>query len=206
MPYTFLHMFIEHLVCLRWAPQSEVCFPAPQFLIQPVAHFLPWSHIAGRQMLCHFLPDPLHALLRRATADVLSPRSPAEVRSEGVTQKVESLLTRVANARLPFVESQSQPFQHPTRPFQCLVRFSATEYHEIVRVVHDFRPVLLPTFGLLPSLQHPVHVEVRQQGTDHSPLPRSLSLPPVSLFFPFSSRSSTGTFNHIFTRCSRSEE
>src|ERR1017187_192812 len=121
-------------------------------------------------MLCHFLPDPVHALLRRATADVLSRRSLAEVRSEGVTQKVESLLTGVANARLPLVESQSQPIQYSTRPFQCLVRFSATENHEIVRVVHDFRPVLLPTFGLPPSFQHPVHVEVRQQRADHSPL------------------------------------
>src|ERR1035438_6845640 len=33
-------------------------------------------------------------------------------------------------------------------------------------------------------------------------VPRSLSLPPVNRRFPFPSRSSTGTFNHILIRCS----
>src|SRR5476649_441951 len=118
MPHTLLDVFIEHLVGLRWAPPSEIRFPALQLLIQPIAHFFPGRYIAGPQMLCHFLPDPVHTLLRRAAAYVLSSRSPAEVRSEGITQKVESLLTGVTNARLLFVECQSQPFQHSARPLQ----------------------------------------------------------------------------------------
>src|SRR5450759_2303638 len=87
--------------------------------------------MAGRQMLSHILPDPVHALLRRTVADILPPRSPAEVRSECITQKVESLLAGVANARLLFVKRQSQPPQHSTRPLQRLFRFSATEYHQV---------------------------------------------------------------------------
>jgi hypothetical protein len=38
VPHTLLNMFIERLVCLRWAPPSEVLFPAFPFPIQPVAH------------------------------------------------------------------------------------------------------------------------------------------------------------------------
>jgi len=94
---------------------------------------------------------------------MLPPRSPAVVRSERVSQKVESLLTRVPYARLLFVESQSQPPHHSTRPLQCLRRFSTAEDHEVIRVIHDARPPLLPTSGLPPSLQHPVHVEIREQ-------------------------------------------
>ena len=88
----FLHMLIEHFVSLDRAPQAEVRFPASQFLVQPIPHFFPWPHIAGLEMLSHFLFDPVHALLRRTTSDVLPPRAPAEVRPECITQKLEPLL------------------------------------------------------------------------------------------------------------------
>src|SRR5271169_3521772 len=104
-------------------------------------------------MLSHFLFDPIHALLRRTTANVLPPCAPAEVRAECITQKVEPLLTGVSNARLRLVESQPQPRQRAARPAQCLVRFAATEDHEVVRIRHDSRLKLFSPFGLLPSLQ-----------------------------------------------------
>src|ERR1035441_421489 len=85
-------------------------------------------------MLAHTLFDPVHTLLRRTTADVLPPQALAEVRPECITQKIELLLTGVPNTRLLLVESQSQPRQHSTRPSQCLVRFSRSEEHEVVRV------------------------------------------------------------------------
>src|ERR1019366_1850204 len=170
MPHTFLHMFIEHFVSPRRAPEAEVRFPASHLLVQPIPHFFPWPHIAGLEMLSHFLFDPVHALLRRTISDVLPPRAPAEVRPEGITQKVELLFTSVPYARLPLVERQPQPRHHRLHPTQCLFRFSATENHEVVRVRHDARLKLLPTFGLFPSLQHPVHVQIREQRTDHTSL------------------------------------
>src|SRR3984893_7554807 len=119
-------------------------------------------------MLPHILPGPVHALLRRTAADILPPRSPTEVRSECISQKIESFLSGVPKARLLFVEGQPQPRQYTSRPLQCLFRLSATEDHEVVRVIDYPRPILFSTSGPLPSLQHPVPVEIGQQRADHS--------------------------------------
>src|ERR1039457_6760076 len=54
--------------------------------------------------------------------------------------------------------------------YWCLCRFAAAENHEVVRIVLDSRPKLLRPTGLTPSLQHPVHVQVREQGADHTTL------------------------------------
>src|SRR5882762_8683189 len=53
------------------------------------------------------------------------------MRSECISKKVESLHTGVTNARLLLVECQSQTIQHSPRPLQRLVRFSATEDHQV---------------------------------------------------------------------------
>src|SRR5213593_3767497 len=108
-------------------------------------------------MLAHCLFDPGDALGRRAVAHVLPPRARAVVRPKGVSQKIESLSTGVPDTRLLLVESQFQPLQHPMRPLQCLLRFSATENCKVVRIVHYVRPILAPTPGLPPALPHPLH-------------------------------------------------
>src|ERR1039457_776515 len=71
---------------------------------------------------------------------------------------------------LLLVQCQFQPLQHPTRPSQCFCRFAATEDHKVVRVVYDSRPKLLRPPGLSPSLQHPVHIQICEQRTDHTSL------------------------------------
>src|SRR5271157_474100 len=124
---------------------------------------LPRAVIARRQMLPHVPLHLAHALLGWTVSDVFPASPPAEVRSECIPQKVESLPPRIPEARLLLVQCQFQPLQHPARPFQCLCRFAAAEYHEVVRVVHDSRPKLLRPPGLTPSLQHPVHIQVREQ-------------------------------------------
>src|ERR1700730_3544494 len=131
-------------------------------------------------MLPHILPGPVHALLRRTAADIHPPRSPTEVRSECISQKIESFLSGVPKARLLFVEGQPQPRQYTSRPLQCLLRLSATEDHEVVRVIDYPRPILFSTSGPLPSLQHPVPVEIGQQRGDHSPLRGAAILVPAT--------------------------
>src|SRR5258708_17306927 len=65
------------------------------------------------------------------------------------------------------------PCYHLPRPTQCLCRFAATENHEIIRVVHDMGVKLLSPFGVPPTLQQTVHVQVGEHGTGHSSLRRS---------------------------------
>src|SRR5579871_6723876 len=166
MPYTLLHTFVDRPVSLRRASQSEVRFPAPQSLIQPDAHLLPRSYMLRLQQVSHFLFDPVHALLRRTPSDVLSPRPRTVVRLECIAQKIESLPPGIPEARLLFLQCQFWPPQHPTRPLQCLRRFSTTEDHEVIRVIHYARPKLPRPTGLPPSLQHPVHIQVCEQRTD----------------------------------------
>ena len=47
MPCPLFRVFVDRPIRPRRAPQSEVCFPASQLLIQPVPHFLPRSVVAG---------------------------------------------------------------------------------------------------------------------------------------------------------------
>src|SRR5450759_1048021 len=170
VPHCVIDMLVNRPVSLARRTTAEVCSPAFQYLIQPLTHLFPWLHVARHQQLSHFRLDPGHALLRRTVPEILPPRSRTVVRSECVSQKIESLLTGVPDTRLLLVESQLQPLQHPARPVQCLRRFPATENHKIVRVVHHVRPKLLSPPALPPALQHPVHVQVGEHRTDHPAL------------------------------------
>src|SRR5713101_5856383 len=190
IPHTIIHVLIDCLIRPAFAPAAEVLLPASQLPIQLRTDLLPRCSVPPLQQLTHFLLYPAHALVRRTVSDVLPPVPRIDVRSECISQKIESLLPGIPNARLLFVECQIQPPQHPTCPFQCLLRLSATEDHEIIRVVHYMRPKLLPPPGLPPALQHPVHVQVCQRRTDHSSL-RSAAIiilparyPPFPVFVP----------------------
>src|SRR5207247_10187008 len=80
------------------------------------------------------------------------------------------------------------------RPLQCLLRFAATEDHEVIRIVHDLRSKLLPSPRLPPALPHPVHVQIGERWADHPAL-RSTSIvilparqPPLPVFLPLLDR------------------
>ena len=88
---------------------------------------------------------------------------------ERVTQKVEALLSRLLDAGLRLIQGDPHPCYHLPRPIQCLRRFAATENHEIIRVVHDMGVKLLSPFGVPPTPQQTVHVQVGEHGTGDSP-------------------------------------
>src|SRR5579862_2388988 len=83
-------------------------------MIQLVAHFLPWLRVAAPQMLAHIFPELVHALLRRTVAQVRTPRPPAEMWPECITQKIESLPPGIPQTRLLLVERQVQARHYPT--------------------------------------------------------------------------------------------
>ena len=108
VPHAIIDLSIHRPVRLRGSPTVEVCSPASQFPIQPLADFFPWSHVARDQQVAHFLLDPGHALHRRTVSDVLPSRSHTIVRPEGIAQKIKVFPTGIAETRLLFVQGQLQ--------------------------------------------------------------------------------------------------
>src|SRR6516165_310680 len=92
------------------------------------------------------------------------------MRPERVTQKAEALLARLLDAGLRLIQGDSHACYHLPRPIQRLGRLAATENHEIIRVVHDMSVKLLSPFGVPPTLQQTVHVQVGEHGTGNSSL------------------------------------
>ena len=88
---------------------------------------------------------------------------------ERVTQKAEALLTRLLDAGLRLIQGDTHPCYHLPRPIQCLSRFAATENHEIIRIGDYMGVKLLSPFGVPPSLQQTIHIQVGQHGAGHSP-------------------------------------
>src|SRR5215472_10437823 len=99
------------------------------------------------------------------------------MRPERVAQKVEALLTRLLDTGLRLIQGDPHSCDYLPRPIQRLGRFAATENHEIVRVVHDMSVELLPPFGVPPTLQQTVHVQVGEQRAGHP----SLRCPAVAI-------------------------
>src|SRR5713101_1834676 len=187
-------------------PVTEVVRPPPQHAIQAIAHLGPRCDILAHQQVSHFLPQPSNALLRRTRPEICVTILPKTMRPEAVSQKIKPLSPCLLDAGLRLVQRESNPGHHTPRPIQCLCRAAATENHEIIGVVDHLGSEHLTPPGDPPVLQKTVHVQVGEQGTDDAALWSSTgaSLPPLTRGVPFSSRSSTGTFNHILIRRSMS--
>jgi hypothetical protein len=172
-----------------------VCRPASEHPIEPIPHLRPRPDVARRQQASHLLLDARHALLRRTRSQIPMACLPIAMWPKRVTRKVEALFARLPNTGLRLIQSEFQPRHHLPRPFQCLLRFAATEDHEIIRVVDYLRLKSLSPFGVLPTLQQTVHVQVGEHRAGHptlrSPavaiLPSRQSALPV--FVPFLDRS-----------------
>src|ERR1700684_3438625 len=115
---------------------------------------------------------------------------PKTMRPEAVSQKFKPLSPRLLDAGLRLVQRESDPSHHPPRPIQCLRRAAATENHEIIGVVdHPGAENLTPS-GDSPVVQKTVHIQVGEQGTNHTTLRGSAgaSLPTAdprfSVFIP----------------------
>src|SRR5215471_653107 len=100
----------------------------------------------------------------------MRPPYPCTLLQHTVTQKVEALLTRLLDAGLRLIQGDPHPCYHLPRPIQCLCRFTTTENHEIIRVVNDMGVKLLSPFGVPPTLQQTVHVQVGEQRAGHPSL------------------------------------
>src|SRR5215469_11262238 len=180
MPYALINVVINRLI--RRGPSSiaEVRRPASQNLIQPVPHLLPGPRVAGHQKVSHLFLDACHRLLRRACPQIPMAILLVAMRPERVSQKVEALLTRLLDAGLRLIQGDPHPCYHLPRPIQCLCRFPATQNHEIIREIHDMSVKLLSPFGLPPTLQQTVHVQIGEHWAGHPTLrsPAVAILPP----------------------------
>src|SRR5215470_7946812 len=170
MPYALINVVTNRPIRRCPGSVAEVRRPAPQDLIQPVPHPLPGPRVARHQKLSHLVLDACHRLLRRTCPQIPTTILLVAMRPERVTQKVEALLTRLLDAGLRLIQGDSHPCYHLPRPIQCLCRFSATENHEIVRVVHDMSVKLLSPFGVPPTLQQTVHVQVGEHRAGNASL------------------------------------
>src|SRR6202158_1619929 len=106
---------------------------------------------------------------------------PKTMRPERVSEKVKPLCTPPPDAGLRFVQRESNPGHHTSRPIQRLGRATATENHEIIGIVDNLGLENLTPSGDPPVLQKTVHIQVGEQGTNDSALRRATtaSLPPA---------------------------
>src|SRR5215471_9415412 len=170
MPYALINVIVNRPIRRDAGPVAEVRRPAPQNLIQPVPHFLPGPRVAGYQKVSHLFLDACHCLLRRTGSQIPMAILLVAMRPVRVTQKAEALLTRLLDAGLRLIQGDPHACYHLPRPIQCLGRFAATENHEVIRVVHYMGIELLSPFGVPPTLQQTVHVQVGEHGAGHSTL------------------------------------
>src|ERR1017187_4220938 len=100
IPHTIVNVFIDRPIRLTRAPDAEVLRPALQLPIQLLTDVRPGCHVPAIQQFSHLLLDPAHALLRRTVFDIPAAAARTDVRSECISQKIESLLPGIPNARL----------------------------------------------------------------------------------------------------------
>src|ERR1700730_15365227 len=162
VPYALVHLPVYDPIRLVQAPVGEVVLPPSQLGIEAVANFLPAVVLARSQHLLPPLLEALDLLLGRSGCQVWLAGFPPVARPKSVAQKVEAFLFDIPDTGLLLVQSQAQPSHHRLRPRSFLLRFSAAEDHEIVRIVDDVRPILLALPLSAPVLQKPVHVQVGQ--------------------------------------------
>src|SRR5215472_8381286 len=170
MPYAIINVVVNRPIPRFPSPVVEVRRPAPQSLIQPVSYLLPGPRVAGYQKVSHLFLDACHCLLRRACSQIPTAILLIAMWPERVSQKVEAFLARLLDAGLRLIQGDPHACYHLPRPIQCLGRFAATENHEIVRVVHDMGVKLLSPFGVPPTLQQTVHVQVGKHWAGHPTL------------------------------------
>src|SRR5579875_3367229 len=169
-PGAFLDMLVDGPIRLQPGAVAEITRPAAQNAVQPVAHFRPCPLVAGHQHVVHLLSQSRHALLRRTGAQIPMAILPIVLWPERVSQKVKTLPPAIPKLGLRLVQGQAQARHHLPRPIARLGRMAASEDHEIVRVVDNFRLKSFSPSGDSPVLQEPIHVEVGEQGAGNPAL------------------------------------
>src|SRR5712692_9394964 len=168
VPHSLVDVVIDRSIRHQPGPVTKVVRPPSQDTIQAITHVGPRGHVLAHQQVCHFLPQPGNALLRRTRPQIHMTILPKTMRPEGVSQKVETLSPCLLDAGLRFVQRKLKPGHHTPRPIQRLSRATATENHEIIGVVDHLGLENLTPSGDPPVLQKTVHIQVGEQGTDDS--------------------------------------
>src|SRR4051794_4049662 len=169
VPYALVDVVVDSPIGQQPGPVTEVRRPPSQSLIESIADLFPSPDIARPQEISHLLLNSLHTLLRRTRSQIPVTIFPIVLRAERIPEKVKPLCTSFPDLRFRFVQSEANPSHDAPRPFQCLSRMSATEDHEIIRVIHHSGLKYFTPPGHPPVLQKTVHVQVREHGTGDSP-------------------------------------
>src|ERR1017187_10154243 len=119
-----------------------------------------------------------------------------------VSEKVKAFLAGLLDAGFRLIQSEPKSGDRIPRPLQCFRRVATAQNHEVVSVVDHTSLKLLSPFGDAPVLEKRFMYRFASIGLTIPPwgVPQRLFCPPIIRRFPFSSRSSTGTFNHILIR------
>jgi hypothetical protein len=136
IPYALVNVIVDRPVSQQPGSVAEVRRPPSQSLIESIAYLFPVPDIARLQQIAHLLLNSLHTLLRRTCSQIPVTIFPLTLRAERISEKVKPLCPSFPDFRLRFVQSKANPSHDIPRPFQCLCRMSATEDHEIIRVIH----------------------------------------------------------------------
>jgi len=81
VPHAIIDVGIDLPVCFAQAAVGKVLFPAPQFCVELVAHFLPRLHLARLQQIVYPLLEFADGLLGRLRRRVPPPIFPIPLRS-----------------------------------------------------------------------------------------------------------------------------
>src|ERR1035441_4332413 len=148
MPYAIVDVVVDRPIRLRPGAVAKVRGPASQNLIQPIPHLCPRSHIARYQKISHFLLDARYALLGRTCSRIPLASLPVAMWPQRVTQEVETFLARLLDVGFRLIQSEPQSHDHLPRPFPCLLRLTAAQNHEVVRVVDHASSEWLSPLGI----------------------------------------------------------
>src|SRR5947199_1617242 len=116
MPYAFVDVIVDRLICMYRRAVAEICAPTFQNLIQSIPHLRPSLDVIRRQKISHFLLDTRHALLGRTRTQIPTAVRLEAMWAERITQKIKALFARLLDAGLRFIQGKSQSCDYPTHP------------------------------------------------------------------------------------------
>src|SRR3990172_1592751 len=147
---------------------AEVARPPAQHAVEPGDDDVPRRLVARTKDLPDASLDPLDRLRGRCGPQIPVTILPVPHRPKGVAQKAERLAPPIAHPGLLLIERQAHLGEPPATLRKPLRGPVATQDHEVVRVVHEPRPVppVEPTEAK--DFQIAIHVEIREQRRDDS--------------------------------------
>jgi hypothetical protein len=129
-------------VCPASCTIAEVGRPTAQQAVQSVARLRPWLHVAWHQHVADLRLCPFDTFRRWTCAQVSLAVPLVAMRSERISEKVESLRPGVLHRGLHLVECQPELRHHRLCPRQSLSCISLAEDDEVSRAAGLHRRAL----------------------------------------------------------------